>query len=102
MARATVLAMAGSIGSPRRIVFCRLSKTSVGSRFSIVSPVKVSAPKRSVTDSASAINGIGGDQPSSVWTCVIIHPWLWAGKAEQYRQSGHNGKGLGRSNCTSS
>jgi hypothetical protein len=45
IATATVLAIAGSSGEPSLMVRCSLANTSLGSRFSIVSPLKVMQPK---------------------------------------------------------
>jgi len=45
IATATVFAIAGSSGVPSMIVFCSLANTSLGSRFSMVSPLKVMQPK---------------------------------------------------------
>jgi hypothetical protein len=45
IATATVLAIAGSSGEPSLMVRCSFAKTSLGRRFSIVSPLNVMHPK---------------------------------------------------------
>ena len=45
IATATVLAMAGSRALPSEMVFCSFANTSLGRRFSMVSPLKVMQPK---------------------------------------------------------